>query len=217
MIPKWSSWVLRPVAESLTSPSQRASWRLRSVRLRAWRAFLPDSSHPKSCRSRYWVNGTADAAALLELQPARPEPDDRHVPVAADRRARGLADRAEPVRDRDARGDLEALAGAGAVGEAVLEGLLEPAQVVGLAERELSLGAAQLDSSPAPADPPRAGAGTLRGRSQATGRGEDGHLACSLTAWEDGRVASAGNRGNRLAPWPGREAVRPATALLFFL
>ena len=63
MIPKWSSWVLRPVTESFTSPSQRASWRLRRVRFRAWRAFLPDSSQPKSCSSRYWVNGTAEAPA----------------------------------------------------------------------------------------------------------------------------------------------------------
>ena len=72
MIPKWSSWVFLPVSESLTSPSQRASWRFRSVRLRAWRAFLPDSSQPKSCSSRYWVKGTAEAAACSSWSQREP-------------------------------------------------------------------------------------------------------------------------------------------------
>ena len=72
MIPKWSSWVFLPVSESLTSPSQRASCRFRSVRLRAWRAFLPDSSQPKSCSSRYWVNGTAEAAGCSSWSQREP-------------------------------------------------------------------------------------------------------------------------------------------------
>ena len=72
MIPKWSSWVFLPVRESLTSPSQRASCRFRSVRLRAWRAFFPDSSQPKSCSSRYWVNGTADAAVCSSWSQREP-------------------------------------------------------------------------------------------------------------------------------------------------
>ena len=219
MIPKWSSWVFLPVTESLTSPSQRASWRFRSVRFRAWRAFLPDSSQPKSCSSRYWVNGHRRGGRLLELEPARAQPDDRHVAVAADRRARRLADRAEAVGDGDARRDLEALAGAGAVGEAVLEGLLEAAQVVGLTERELGLGAARLDVV--------AGAGELGSEPAGGGRrgglgcaggggGAPGHRTDSLTPRADelggGR---GGNRGNRLAPRPGRVAARPAAALFF--
>ena len=64
--------------------------------------------------------------------------------MATDRRACGLADRAETIGDRDAGGDLEALARARAVGETVLERLLEPPQMIRLAEGELGLGAAQL-------------------------------------------------------------------------
>ena len=72
MIPKWSSWVFLPVAVSLTSPSQRASWRFSRVRLRAWRAFLPDSSQPKSCSRRYWVKGTAEAVACSSCSQREP-------------------------------------------------------------------------------------------------------------------------------------------------
>ena len=91
--------------------------------------------------------------------------------MAADRRARGLADRAEPVGDRYAGGDLEALAGAGAVGEAVLERLLEPAQVVGLAEGQLRLGADDLDVVGRAGARARAGAGAGEGDRSAAGRG----------------------------------------------
>jgi hypothetical protein len=109
------------------------------VRLSAWRAFLPDSSQP------VLREGDGRCRGVLELQPSRAEPDDRHVAVAPDRGARRLANRAQAVGDRDPRGNLETLAGARAVGEPVLERLLEPAQVVGLTERKLGLGAAQLD------------------------------------------------------------------------
>ena len=220
MIPKWSSWVLRPVSESLTSPSQRASWRLSRVRLSAWRAFFPDSSQPKSCRSRYWVNGHRRRGGVLELQPPRAEPDDGHVAVAADGRARGLADRPEPVGDRDARGDLEALARARAVGEAVLEGLLEPAQVIRLTQRELCFGAAQLELVRLCAGAlARAQilAGTAAGRGlRRPGGGGTAISRCSVARRADALgAARTRNRGNRLAR-RGRaaNAARPATALI---
>ncbi len=54
--------------------------------------------------------GYRRGGGVLELQPARAEPHDRHVAVPADRRARGLTDRAEPVGDRDPGGDLESFA-----------------------------------------------------------------------------------------------------------
>ena len=153
---------------------------------------------------------------LLELEPARAEPDDRHVAVAADRRAGGLADRAEAVGDRHAGGDLEALARARAVGEAVLERLLEAAQVVGLAERELGLGADHLDVV--------GRAGAERGRAPGRGRGERSAAggaassAGSLTAGEDGARAGRGQITGVDRSRRGRaaDAARPAAALLFF-
>ena len=145
MMPKWSSWVLRAgggvvdlaLPARLLEVEQRALEGLAGVLAR----LLP----AEVVQQPVLGEGHRRGGGLLELQPARAEPDDRHVAVAADRRAGGLADRAEAVGDGDAGGDLEALARARAVGEAVLERLLEAAQVVGLAEGQLGLGAADGD------------------------------------------------------------------------
>ena len=91
--------------------------------------------------------------------------------------------------------------------------------MVGLAERELGLGAARLDVV--------AGAGELRGQPAGAGgaavSGErvlgEGRRAIAAAVLRLERTNCAarrgGNRGKRLAPRPGRGAARPAAALFF--
>src|SRR5215207_7861900 len=155
--------------------------------------------------------GHRRGGGLLQLQPARAEPDDCHVAVAANRWAGGLADRAQAVGDRHPGRDLEALAGARTVGEAVLERLLEPAQVVGLAEGELGLGAADGDllaGRRLAAARAGARAGQGRGGAGAGGGGGDGQVlrvartsglvgeqATGVTRSRRGRAAKCGAAG----------------------
>ena len=133
--------------------------------------------------------------------------------MAADRGAGGLADRPEPVGDRDAGGDLEALAGARAVGEAVLERLLEAAQVVGLAEGQLGLGAADGDLlALGRRDGARSGAraGERRGGAGAVGAGGDGEVLrvarTNCRASEEATGVTGSRRGR------AANAARPAAA-----
>ena len=212
MMPKWSSWVFLPrhrvvhlaLPARLLEVQERPLQRLAGVLA----GLLPAEVVQQPVLGERNRRG----GGLLELQPARPQPDDRHVAVAADRRARGLADRAEAVRDRHAGGHLEALAGARAVGEAVLEGLLEPSQMIGFAEGELGLGATHLDvvarprrararAGASPAEPGRGrwgrGAGPSRDKSyvwsgRTRGRGEE---ATGVTDSRRGRAASCGAAG----------------------
>ena len=214
MIPKWSSWVFLPVTRVVDLALPARLLEVQERALEGLAGVLAGLLPAEVVQQPVLGEGHRRGRRLLELEPARAQPDDRHVAVAADRRARGLADRAEAVRDGDAGGHLETLAGAGAVGEAVLERLLQAAQVVGLAERELGLGAARLDvvagGRRAPGPGGRAGGAAVSGE-RVLGGGRRAMAQRQSYAWS-GRTGGAaseatgvsGSRRGRAAERRGR-------------